>query len=67
MIDIEQERARLKLESSELDQQIARVSGLLASEFSIKAPEAVVLREKEKLSQLETSLKMVNQRLSELG
>jgi valyl-tRNA synthetase len=67
MIDIEQERARLKLESSKLDQQIARVSGLLASEFSIKAPEAVVLREKEKLSQLETSLKMVNQRLSELG
>jgi valyl-tRNA synthetase len=67
MLDMERERARLRAESDQLAGQIARVSGLLASEFSLKAPEAVVLREKEKLSQLEDSLEMIRQRLSELG
>jgi len=49
MVDLEQERARLEKELSEAESQIARLEKLLASDFSKKAPEAVVSKEHEKL------------------
>ncbi|MCI0394035.1 MAG: valine--tRNA ligase [Chloroflexi bacterium] len=67
MVDLAQERARLAVELEDLNRQIARVSNLLQSEFSQKAPAAVVEREKEKLGRLEASRQEVAGRLAALG
>jgi valyl-tRNA synthetase len=50
MVDLEQEHARLEKELAEAESQIARLEKLLASDFSKKAPEAVVTKEREKLA-----------------
>ena len=50
IVDLEQERARLKKELAEAESQIARLEKLLASDFATKAPEAVVTKEREKLA-----------------
>jgi len=67
MIDLEQERSRLKEEMAELDRQIDRVSGLLQSEFAKRAPEEVVAREREKLARYEASRAEITERLAQLG
>ena len=50
MVDLEQERARLEKELSEAESHITRLEKLLAGDFAKKAPEAVVAKEREKLT-----------------
>ena len=50
MVDLEQERARLEKELADANSHITRLEKLLASDFSKKAPEAVVAKEREKLA-----------------
>jgi len=50
MVDLEQERARLEKELSEAESQIARLEKLLAGDFTKKAPDAVIAKEREKLT-----------------
>jgi valyl-tRNA synthetase len=66
MIDLSQERTRLRAEIEDLEYQITRLSGLLGSEFSDRAPESVVQREREKLDQYEASRAQLIERLSAL-
>ncbi len=66
MVDLEQERERLSAELAELEQQITRVSKLLASEFAQKAPPPIVERERDKLARFEASRKEVMERLESL-
>ncbi len=63
MVDLEKERARLTAELKDLDKQIGRVSGLLASEFVQKAPAHVVEKEREKLARFEAGREEVMERL----
>ena len=64
MIDLGRERQRLKDELGTLNEQIERLNGLLAGEFSTKAPAAVVEREREKLDRYEASRREVQERLA---
>jgi valyl-tRNA synthetase len=66
MIDLSQERARLKVEIEEHEDQITRLSGLLGSEFSSRAPEDVVQREQDKLAHFQASRAQLIERLSAL-
>ena len=65
MVDLAAERARLTKEAAELDKQIERLSGLLASPFAEKAPPAVVQKEREKLGGLQASRSEIAGRLEE--
>ena len=65
MVDLDKERGRLEVELAEIEQQLQRVSKLLAGPFAEKAPEAVVNKEREKLAQLEASLAQVQERLAQ--
>ncbi len=57
LIDKEAEIARLSKEMSKLQGEIKRLSGKLSNEgFVAKAPEAVVAKERQKLSDYETAL-----------
>jgi valyl-tRNA synthetase len=67
MMDLDTERARLTSELEALDERIARVSALLSSEFSQKAPPEVVQRERDKLARIESSRDEVLERLAALG
>jgi valyl-tRNA synthetase len=66
MVDLEKERARLTAELQELEEQIGRVSNLLAGEFAQKAPPPVVEREREKLARFEAGHKEITERLGAL-
>lgn len=66
MIDVEKERTRMTVELTDLEEQIGRLTGLLASEFSGKAPSDVVQREREKLERYEASRDEIAERLSSL-
>ncbi len=50
MVDVAGERARLEKELKEAQSQVERLEKLLNSDFSGKAPEAVVAKEREKLA-----------------
>ncbi|MEK6256250.1 MAG: valine--tRNA ligase, partial [Chloroflexota bacterium] len=50
IIDPEEERNRLEKDLSEIQSQITRLETLLSSDFAKKAPDAVVLKEREKLA-----------------
>ncbi len=50
MVDLEAERSRLQNELREIEEQIRRLEGLLASPFAQKAPPAVVEKERQKLA-----------------
>ncbi|MGA2504658.1 MAG: valine--tRNA ligase [Anaerolineales bacterium] len=50
MIDVEQERSRLRKELAETQVQIDRLEKLLGSDFADKAPEAVVGKERDRLA-----------------
>lgn len=67
MLDVKKERARMKAELADLEKQIVRLTGLLASEFSKKAPPNVVQREREKLERFEASREEIEERLSALA
>jgi valyl-tRNA synthetase len=66
MVDFQQERERLAKEIQELDNQIQRVTNLLESDFSSKAPEQVVEREREKLTRYKASHSELTDRLAGL-
>jgi valyl-tRNA synthetase len=66
MIDIENERARLTKELEEANGQVARLEALLAGPFSQKAPEEVVQKEREKLSEMLETRRKLEKRLDAL-
>ncbi len=63
MVDVSVERSRLEKEELELSKQIERLTGLLNSPFAQKAPEAVVQKEREKLTSLQTKQQEIKTRL----
>ncbi|WP_448592571.1 valine--tRNA ligase [Thermoflexus hugenholtzii] len=52
LVDRAAERARLERELEDLEARIAKTEALLASEFSVRAPAAVVEKERRKLEEL---------------
>jgi len=50
MLDEEEERKRLTAELDSLQRQVERLEKLLASDFALKAPPAVVQKERERLA-----------------
>jgi valyl-tRNA synthetase len=66
MVDVAQERERLTKELAEVEGQMARVAGLLASPFAEKAPTAVVQKERDKLAQLQAAQAEIAERLGSL-
>jgi valyl-tRNA synthetase len=67
MLDLGKERERLTQELGSLNKHIERLNGLLAGEFSTKAPAAVVERERAKLARYEASRREVEERLAALS
>ncbi|MCY4019852.1 MAG: valine--tRNA ligase [Chloroflexi bacterium] len=67
MLDLEAERERLEGEAIRLTQQIAKTQKMLGNDnFVSKAPEAIVQRERDRLSDLESAQRQVAERLSSL-
>jgi len=66
LVDIEEERARLEKELAEAKSQIIRLTNLLDSPFSEKAPEEVVQNEREKLETYQETAEKLQQQLDEL-
>jgi valyl-tRNA synthetase len=63
MVDLAEERGRLRRELAELDAQIERSAGLLAGPFAARAPEAIVARERARLGELRATRETVVQQL----
>jgi len=62
LVNLEEERARLAKELAEAENHIARLETLLAGDFALKAPAAVVQRERDKLASFrETAEKLRSQ------
>jgi valyl-tRNA synthetase len=66
LIDVDKERTRLSNDLKSVEEQISRLTKLLGSEFTNKAPEEVVNREKEKLARMQAGQAELLQRLSVL-
>ena len=67
LIDVEAELARLDKEKEKLDKEIGRLSGKLSNaKFVDNAPEEVVAKEKEKLSNAETTLNQLQEQIVKL-
>lgn len=64
LVDLEAERKRLRDELAALEAQIARSEGLLAGDFSRRAPAAVVEKERAKLADLRARRDQVRERLA---
>ena len=58
------EEERLRKELAEVESQIGRLEGLLASPFAQKAPEKIVQAEREKLETYKISAEKLRARLS---
>lgn len=67
MIDVKQERERLEAEMREVEQQIARLTALLAGPFAEKAPEKVVAAEREKQLRFQAQKEELAARLADLS
>ncbi|TSA54248.1 MAG: valine--tRNA ligase [Dehalococcoidia bacterium] len=68
MVDIEAEKARLTKEMETLDREINRLSGRLAdSQFTSKAPPAVIDKEKGRLQEYQDKFARVQAELRHLG
>ncbi len=63
MVDAGVERARLEKELAEAESQIARLKGLLASDFAKKAPSALVEKERAKLTAFEETAEKIKAQL----
>jgi len=63
LVNLGEERERLAKELADLDRQIQKSGGLLASDFARKAPAAVVDKERAKLAALKESRAKVEERL----
>ena len=67
LVDIEQEKERLKKEEEKLNKEIARAKGMLSNErFLSKAPEKKVQEEKDKLEKYTQMLAQVQERMAGL-
>ncbi len=67
MLDLEAESQRLAKEAQRLAQQIAKTRKMLSNEnFLNKAPAAVVQRERDRLSALDSAYSQVSERMSSL-
>jgi valyl-tRNA synthetase len=66
LVDVEQERHRLEAELVEVQSQIKRLTDLLASPFAERAPEAVVAKERDKLSRFEGQAEELQLRIRSL-
>jgi len=67
LVDLEQEKERLRKEEKRLQGELARVNGMLKNEkFLAKAPEAKVAEEKAKLEKYAQMMRQVQERLSQL-
>ncbi|MFW6042394.1 MAG: valine--tRNA ligase [Chloroflexota bacterium] len=67
MVDLEQEQERLHTDLAEVESQIERLTNLLDSPFSEKAPEDVVAREREKLERYQAQQQELRERLADLA
>jgi len=68
LVDIEKEIERLKKEKKNLEGELARINGKLASKgFLTKAPAEVVQKEKEKKKDYQDRMKKIIQRLEMLS
>ncbi len=68
LIDIEAERGKLSGQLTEAEAEIARLEGKLADgQFLAKAPEHVIVKEREKLAAAQTRAGGLRGRLAELG
>ncbi|MCP4418180.1 MAG: valine--tRNA ligase [Chloroflexi bacterium] len=67
LVDLDKERERLGKELANLEKEIKRVIGLLNSPFAQKAPDAVVQKERQKLTDLQASQTELNERLASLS
>ena len=66
-MDIEKEIERLTKEQERLEQELARVNGMLNNEkFISKAPEAKIKEEREKLTKYTQMMIQVKERLKQL-
>ncbi|WP_223669657.1 valine--tRNA ligase [Kangiella shandongensis] len=67
LIDVEQELARLDKESEKLEKDLQRISGKLNNpNFTDKAPEAVVEKERGKLAEVESTIKKIEEQRTQL-
>ncbi|MCW9029102.1 MAG: valine--tRNA ligase, partial [Kangiella sp.] len=67
LIDVDQEMTRLNKEIEKLGKEQQRISGKLSNKnFTNKAPEAVVNKEKEKLEDIESTLSKVAEQIKQL-
>jgi len=67
-VDIEAEKARLAKEMETLDREINRLSGRLAdSQFTTKAPPAVIDKEKGRLQEYQDKFARMKAELQQLG
>ncbi len=67
LIDVEQEMSRLAKEIEKLAKEQSRISGKLSnSNFTDKAPEAVVAKERAKLEDIESTLSKINEQIQSL-
>ncbi len=66
LVDLSAERQRLEKEQANMTGEIKRLTALLNSPFAEKAPPNVVQNERDKLSQLESSLVEVEARLGQI-
>ncbi len=66
LVDLDQERRRLTKELANADNEIERVSALLAGPFAEKAPPPVVQKERDKLALLQSGRTEIQERLKAL-
>jgi valyl-tRNA synthetase len=63
LVDLAEERSRLEKELTQTVSQIERLEALLGSDFASKAPEAVVTKERDKLSGLQQTAQKIRSQL----
>lgn len=66
MVDLDQERERLRKELTDIEAQIKRKTGLLNSPFAEKAPADIVQKERDDLAELQASQQEIQERLEAL-
>jgi valyl-tRNA synthetase len=67
LVDVDEERGRLKADLAEIEGQIERLEKLLNSPFAEKAPADVVEKERAKLADFKQSAEKIETQLKELG
>ena len=68
LVDLEEEKSRLQKEKQRLEKEVERGTKMLSNPgFTSKAPESKIREEKEKKAKYEEMLKMVEERLKNLG